>query len=120
LIERQTLYKHLEEVLEINDVQENGIFFIAGVVIGGLLGAITALLFAPRAGRGRETIEVIGERGRALKGRAEEAAARALRASGELGEEVQQAVDRMHLATQEELGKLQETVAGLEKKLASK
>jgi len=104
--------------MKMNDVQEKGIFFIAGVIIGGLLGAITALLFAPRSGR--ETIEGIGERGRALKGKAEEAAVRALRASGELGEEVQQAVDRMHLATHEELGKLRETVAGLEKKLASK
>ena len=101
-----------------NDVQEKGIFFIAGVIIGGLLGAITALLFAPRSGR--ETIEMIGERGQVLRGQAEEATVRALRASGELGEEVQQAVDRMHLATQEELGKLRETVAGLEKKLARK
>jgi len=33
---------------------------------------------------------------------------------------VQQTVDRMHLATQEELGKLRETVTGLEKKLTSK
>ena len=103
-----------------NDVQEKGIFFIAGVIIGGLLGGITALLFAPHAGRGRETIEMISERGQALKGRAEEAAVRALRASGELGEEVQQAIARMHLATQEELGKLRETVAGLEEKLVSK
>ena len=33
---------------------------------------------------------------------------------------MQQAVDRMHLATQEEICKLQETVARLEKKLVGK
>ena len=103
-----------------NDAQEKGIFFIAGVIIGGLLGAITALLFAPRAGRGWETVEMLGERGQAWKGRAEEATVRALIASGELSEEVQQSVDRMRLVTREELGRLQETVAELKEEVAEK
>ena len=46
--------------------------FLAGFMIGGLIGAGVALLMAPQSGE--ETRELIRERSIELKGRAEEAA----------------------------------------------
>ena len=46
--------------------------FIAGFLIGGLVGAGVALLLAPQSGE--ETREMLRERGIELKNRAEEAA----------------------------------------------
>lgn len=47
--------------------KDNGGGFLAGFIIGGLVGAALAILFAPQPGE--ETISMIREKGIELKGR---------------------------------------------------
>jgi gas vesicle protein len=64
--------------------ERNGLAFLIGFIIGGLVGAAIALLFAPYPGE--ETRARLREKGIELKARAGEVAEEARRRAGELRE----------------------------------
>ncbi len=65
--------------------------FLAGVLVGGLMGAAAALLLAPQSGE--ETRTMIRERGIELKSRLEQAAAEVKDRAEDVIEEGKQRVD---------------------------
>ena len=70
-------------------------------LVGGLLGALVALLLAPRPGS--ETQTLLAEKGREWQTRAQEVIAAAQRALAQLGREAQKALSRTEPAPQEGL-----------------
>jgi gas vesicle protein len=65
--------------------------FMAGFLLGGLIGAGVALLLAPQSGE--ETREMLRERSIELKGRAEEAASDIRSKAGTMIEEGRERID---------------------------
>ena len=70
-------------------------------LVGGLLGALVALLLAPRPGS--ETQTLLAEKGREWQARAQEMIAAAQRALAQLGREAQKALSGTEPAPQEGL-----------------
>jgi len=62
-----------EEVCTMNSKASTGFAFLAGLILGGLTGAVVALLFAPQSGE--ETRRQLQEKGIELRERAETSAA---------------------------------------------
>jgi gas vesicle protein len=75
--------------------------FLAGLVVGGFLGAAAALLLAPQ--RGDETIAQLREKGIELKERAADISAEAMRRVNEME-------NKSKLAVEEQKGRLEEAV----------
>lgn len=95
--------------------------FIAGLIVGGFIGAAAALLLAPQPGD--ETVAQIRERGIELKERAADLSAEAIKRVNELEEKgkamveeqkgrVQQAVDEGKQAAEAKKEEMLETAAG--------
>jgi len=68
-----------------DDRANSGLAFLAGLILGGLIGAVVALLFAPQSGE--ETRRQLQEKGIELQARAEESAALAQERYDELAAE---------------------------------
>jgi gas vesicle protein len=75
------------------DKQDSDLVFLAGLVVGAIVGGAAAALLAPRSGP--ETREQIVERGLELKSRAEDVVERAQRVAGETVAKVQTAAQEM-------------------------
>lgn len=82
-----------------------GIDFLAGFLLGGIVGAAVALLMAPQSGE--ETRELIRERGIELKTRGEEFSAEAYQQAQRTAAEAQ---ERSRLALEEQKARLQEAI----------
>ncbi len=57
------------------DERDNNLLFVAGLLIGAVVGGVAAVFFAPRSGP--EVREQVAERGLELRNRAEDAVQRA-------------------------------------------
>jgi len=66
--------------------------FWAGLIVGGLVGAVIGLLMAPQ--KGEETLRQLRERGVELRSRADELAARARELAQEAVEEGKKAAEQ--------------------------
>lgn len=86
--------------------------FFTGFLIGGVVGAAAALLFAPQSGE--ETREMIRERGIELEGRAGEYAGTARRRAEELAVDARQRADdaqqRGRMILEEQRSRLEDAI----------
>ncbi|HEY6040693.1 MAG TPA: YtxH domain-containing protein [Anaerolineae bacterium] len=86
--------------------------FLAGFLLGGIVGAAAALLFAPASGE--ETRETLRERGIELKSRANEMTADSQKRAAELTEQARkratEAQERARLAVEDQRSRLQDAI----------
>jgi gas vesicle protein len=87
-----------EEVVFMSD-EGKGAEFLAGVIIGGLIGAAVGLLMAPQPGE--ETREQLREKGIELRERVVELSEEARKKAGELGEEGRTALETQTVRVKE-------------------
>ncbi|MDH4136810.1 MAG: YtxH domain-containing protein [Anaerolineae bacterium] len=86
--------------------RDSGLEFLAGFVIGGLVGAAVALILAPQSGE--ETRAQIREKGIELKDRAGELAVEARQKAEELSEEARKKAEELSAETRK---KVEEIIA---------
>ena len=91
---------------------QRGVEFLAGFLLGGIVGAAVALLMAPASGA--ETREQLRERGIELRNRGEEFSADAMKNAQMMAEEGQKRAaemqERSRLALEEQKSRLQDAI----------
>ena len=88
--------------------------FLAGVIVGGVMGALTALLMAPQSGE--ETRSFIKEKGIVIKERAAESAEEALKRAEEARRKAEEALAAARAKAQEAAKVAQEQAITLQQR----